>query len=42
MCVTNFAKTFKFYTTQFNFKPSDVSISSSLSPLPELNKGMLI
>jgi hypothetical protein len=25
MCVTNFEKTFQFYTTRFNFYPSDVS-----------------
>ncbi|RLL94967.1 hypothetical protein CFD26_102412 [Aspergillus turcosus] len=24
MCVTNFAKAFEFYTTRFNFKPSDL------------------
>ncbi|KGO73769.1 hypothetical protein PITC_034850 [Penicillium italicum] len=24
MCVTNFSKAFEFYTTRFNFKPSDV------------------
>lgn len=27
MCVTDFAKAFQFYTTRFNFKPSDVSFS---------------
>lgn len=25
MCVTDFAKAFDFYTTRFNFKPSEVS-----------------
>lgn len=28
MCVTDFAKAFDFYTTRFNFKPSDVSTDS--------------
>lgn len=30
MCVTNFDKTFEFYTTKFNFYPSDVSKSTDL------------
>lgn len=25
MCVTDFARAYEFYTTRFNFKPSDVS-----------------
>lgn len=24
MCVTDFARAYEFYTTRFNFKPSDV------------------
>lgn len=30
MCVTNFAKTYNFYTTRFNFAASDVSNALSL------------
>jgi hypothetical protein len=31
MCVTDFAKAFDFYTTRFNFKPSDVCAPLILS-----------
>jgi len=34
MCVTDFAKTFDFYTTRFNFKPSDVSCNLACYILP--------
>lgn len=30
MCVTDFAKSYEFYTTYFNFYPSEVSQHSSL------------
>lgn len=28
MCVTDFTRAYEFYTTRFNFKPSDVSAQS--------------
>jgi hypothetical protein len=30
MCVTNFPKTYEFYTSRFNFSPSDVSENTIL------------
>ena len=36
MCVTNFAKSLAFWTTYFNFKPSDVSMPSPLVRLPPI------
>ncbi len=29
MCVTDFARTYSFYTSRFNFAPSDVSVTTS-------------
>jgi len=36
LCVTDFAKTYEFYTTRFNFFPSDVSVTAADAPLTVL------
>lgn len=35
MCVTNYAKCYEFYSTFFNFYPSEVSIANFPSPTPD-------
>ncbi|KAL4737907.1 hypothetical protein BDV11DRAFT_171504 [Aspergillus similis] len=43
MCVTNFAKTFEFYTTRFNFNPSDLVYDESgrdITTFLHLDRGM--
>ena len=32
LCVTNFAKAYEFYSTKFNFFPSEVSFPVFLTP----------